>query len=82
MGGQWSEEKGETSVSSGQREPMLGRRGGWRGGGAFTEEVPSGWRSPPLPRLSTQTRIAPEEEKKEGNSRGREKKGFRNVIAE
>lgn len=38
-----------------------GGSGGGVGGGcdAFTEEVLSGWRSPPLPRLSAQTQTAP-----------------------
>lgn len=70
-----SEGKEEMSVWSGQRAPTLGRRGVRRGGeGVFTEEAPSGWRSPPLPRLSAQTRTAPAEGKKVGHSRGRGEK--------
>ena len=54
----------EMSVLSGQRKPVLSERGEEEGGGcgAFTEEALSGWRSPPLPRLSAQTQTAPEEE--------------------
>lgn len=49
-----------------EAETKPAREGGgewWRGGGcdAFTEEALSGWHSPPLPRLSAQTRTAPEE---------------------
>lgn len=45
----------------------------WRGGcDAFTEGALSGWRSPPLPRLSAQTQTAPEEEEEEeGGKAGR-----------
>lgn len=68
-----SEDEGEVAVWSWQREPMLRRRGGGRWG-AFTEEAPSGWRSPPLQRLSAQTRTAPVEGKKGGKQQGKRKK--------
>lgn len=79
--GKRSVEEGERPGRSWPREPVRRRRGGRRWG-AFTEEAPSRWRSPPRPRLSAQTQTAPGEGKKGGNSRGREKEGFRNVISE
>ncbi len=54
---------------------MLSERGEGGGCDAFTEEALSGWRSPPLPRLSAQTQTAPEEEEEEeevGKDAGRE----------
>lgn len=54
------------SVLSGQRKTGAQRvRRRCRGCDAFTEEVLSGWRSPPLPRLSAQTQTAPEEDEEE-----------------
>lgn len=54
----------EMSVLSGQKKPVLSEReeGGEGVCDAFTEEALSGWRSPPLPRLSAQTQTAPEVE--------------------
>lgn len=61
----------------------------WGGGGcdAFTEEALSGWRSPPLPRLSAQTQTAPEVEKMQGKKRDGKKESIsveqlRNAISE
>lgn len=69
------EKTGTTFIHLGDRQ----RRGGGGGGDrrenpneeegetpvwSVTEEAPSGWRSPPLPRLSAQTQTAPEEGKK------------------
>lgn len=54
------------SVLSGQRKTGAQRvRRRCRGCDAFTEEVLSGWRSPPLPRLSARTQTAPEEDEEE-----------------
>ena len=50
-------------------------KGEGEGYDAFTEEALSGWRSPPLPRLSAQTQTAPEEEEvEEEEDAGREGK--------
>lgn len=64
------EEEEETGRRTGARRNRrcgAGRRSRWRG---FTEEEPSGWRSPPLPRLSAQTQTAPEG-KKGGKQQGK-----------
>lgn len=55
---------------------MLSEREGGGGCGAFTEEALSGWRSPPLPRLSAQTQTAPEEVEKMCGKNGKEERKF------
>lgn len=57
---EWAE---EAMLSEPGEEGVWGEEG--KGGhGAFTEGALSGWRSPPLPRLSGQTQTAPEERKR------------------
>lgn len=64
------------SVLSGQKKTVLSEREEGGGCDAFTEEALSGWRSPPLPRLSVQTQTVPEEvdeeeEEEEGRMQGK-----------
>lgn len=56
---------------------MLSEREGGGGCGAFTEEALSGWRSPPLPRLSAQTQTAPEEEVEKMCGKNGKKESFK-----
>lgn len=68
---------GRESRSSASEEEVAAAAGS----GAFTEEALSGWRSPPLPRLSAQTQTAPEEEDEVEMMRESEK-SFRNGVSD
>lgn len=68
------------SVLSGQRKPVLSEREEGGRCDAFTEEALSGWRSPPLPRLSAQTQTAPEEEEEVERMQGERRKGRMKVL--
>lgn len=70
----------EMSVLSGLRKPVLSEREEGGGCDAFTEEALSGWRSPPLPRLSAQTQTAPEEEEVEEEKKCRERRKGRMKV--